>query len=97
MGADVAASETIADMLLNAEESWLQRLADPSAPLPSTHQCYDGGLHDLNTPVKNLWVHSFRSIVGYFKLMDLTLMSFIYRVCPPPDLLTQKPPGPPHL
>uniref|UniRef100_A0A8D0A881 Myosin motor domain-containing protein n=1 Tax=Sander lucioperca TaxID=283035 RepID=A0A8D0A881_SANLU len=50
----ISASEPIADMLLNAEESWLQRLKDPSAPLPSTDQRYDGGLHDLNTPVKNL-------------------------------------------
>uniref|UniRef100_A0A8C4E9G1 Myosin XVI n=1 Tax=Dicentrarchus labrax TaxID=13489 RepID=A0A8C4E9G1_DICLA len=50
----IAASEPIVDMLLNAEESWLQRLADPSAPLPSTDQRYDGGSHDLNTPVKNL-------------------------------------------
>uniref|UniRef100_A0A671W4E0 Myosin XVI n=1 Tax=Sparus aurata TaxID=8175 RepID=A0A671W4E0_SPAAU len=51
---DIAASEPIVDMLLNAEESWLQRLLDPSAPLPSTDQRYDGGSHDLNTPVKNL-------------------------------------------
>uniref|UniRef100_A0A3B4Z141 Unconventional myosin-XVI-like n=1 Tax=Stegastes partitus TaxID=144197 RepID=A0A3B4Z141_9TELE len=51
---DIAVSEPIADMLLNAEESWLQRLKDPSAPLPSTDQRYDGGSHDLNTPVKNL-------------------------------------------
>lgn len=55
---DIAASEPIANMLLNAEESWLQRLADPSAPLPPTDQCYDGGSHDINTPVKNLWVLS---------------------------------------
>ncbi|XP_060909434.1 unconventional myosin-XVI isoform X1 [Labrus mixtus] len=51
---DIAASEPIADLLLNAEESWMQRLADPSAPLPSTDQRYDSGSHDLNTPVKNL-------------------------------------------
>ncbi|XP_069010138.1 unconventional myosin-XVI isoform X2 [Embiotoca jacksoni] len=51
---DIAVSEPIADMLLNAEESWLQRLKDPSAPLPSTDQRYDSGSHDLNTPVKNL-------------------------------------------
>ncbi|XP_051814534.1 unconventional myosin-XVI isoform X2 [Acanthochromis polyacanthus] len=51
---DIAVSEPIADMLLNAEESWLQRLKDPSAPLPSTDQRYDGGSHDLNTPIKNL-------------------------------------------
>ncbi|CAJ1079539.1 unconventional myosin-XVI isoform X2 [Xyrichtys novacula] len=51
---DIAASEPIADMLLNAEESWLQRLKDPSAPLPSTDQRYDGGSHDLSTPLKNL-------------------------------------------
>ncbi|KAM6978300.1 unconventional myosin-XVI isoform 2-T3 [Tautogolabrus adspersus] len=51
---DIAASEPIADLLLNAEESWLQRLSDPSLPLPSTDQRYDSGSHDLNTPVKNL-------------------------------------------
>ncbi|TKS67047.1 Unconventional myosin-XVI [Collichthys lucidus] len=51
---DIAASEPIAEMLLNAEDSWLQRLSDPSAPLPCTDQRYDGGSHDLNTPVKNL-------------------------------------------
>uniref|UniRef100_UPI0009B4ADF4 unconventional myosin-XVI n=1 Tax=Monopterus albus TaxID=43700 RepID=UPI0009B4ADF4 len=51
---DIAASQPIADMLLNAEESWLQRLKDPSAPLPATDQHYDGGSHDINTPVKNL-------------------------------------------
>ncbi|KAL3969838.1 prickle [Sarotherodon galilaeus] len=50
---DIAVSEPIADMLLNAEESWQQRLKDPSAPLPSTDQRYDSGSHDLNTPVKN--------------------------------------------
>uniref|UniRef100_A0A667WPT4 Myosin XVI n=1 Tax=Myripristis murdjan TaxID=586833 RepID=A0A667WPT4_9TELE len=54
MSSDIAASEPIVDMLLKAEESWLQRLKDPSAPLPSTDQRYDGGSHDLNTPVKNL-------------------------------------------
>lgn len=51
---DIAASEPIADMLLNGEESWLKRLKDPSTPLPSTDQRYEGGSHDLNTPVKNL-------------------------------------------
>ncbi|XP_034742135.1 unconventional myosin-XVI isoform X2 [Etheostoma cragini] len=51
---DISASEPIAEMLLNAEESWLLRIKDPSAPLPPSDQRYDGGLHDLNTPVKNL-------------------------------------------
>ncbi|KAK2839918.1 hypothetical protein Q5P01_013658 [Channa striata] len=51
---DIAASEPIAEMLLSAEENWLQRLRDPSAPLPSTDQHYDGASHNLNTPVKNL-------------------------------------------
>ncbi|XP_023271666.1 unconventional myosin-XVI [Seriola lalandi dorsalis] len=51
---DIAASEPIADMLQSAEESWLQRLKDPSAPLPPTDQRYDGGSHDVTTPVKNL-------------------------------------------
>uniref|UniRef100_A0A8C6WNU7 Myosin XVI n=1 Tax=Neogobius melanostomus TaxID=47308 RepID=A0A8C6WNU7_9GOBI len=50
----IAASEPIAEMLLNAEETWLQRLEDPSLPLPSTDQHSDSGLQDLNTPVKNL-------------------------------------------
>lgn len=63
MSPDIAASEPIVDMLLNAEESWLQRLLDPSAPLPSTDQRYDGGSHDLNTPVKNLWVNNLISTV----------------------------------
>uniref|UniRef100_A0A3B4YBX4 Myosin motor domain-containing protein n=1 Tax=Seriola lalandi dorsalis TaxID=1841481 RepID=A0A3B4YBX4_SERLL len=53
-GQDIAASEPIADMLQSAEESWLQRLKDPSAPLPPTDQRYDGGSHDVTTPVKNL-------------------------------------------
>lgn len=61
MSLDIAVSEPIADMLLNAEESWQQRLKDPSAPLPSTDQRYDSGSHDLNTPVKNLWVHIFQN------------------------------------
>lgn len=51
---DIAASQTIVEMLLNAEENWLQRLKDPSLPLPSTDQHNDTGLQDLNTPVKNL-------------------------------------------
>uniref|UniRef100_G3NH78 Myosin XVI n=1 Tax=Gasterosteus aculeatus aculeatus TaxID=481459 RepID=G3NH78_GASAC len=51
---DISTCEPIADMLQNAEESWLQRLKDPSAPLPSTDQRYDDGSHDLNAPVKNL-------------------------------------------
>uniref|UniRef100_A0A3Q3XIS7 Myosin motor domain-containing protein n=1 Tax=Mola mola TaxID=94237 RepID=A0A3Q3XIS7_MOLML len=52
-GQDIAASEPIVDLLLNAEESWLQRLVDPSVPLPPTDQRYDGGSHDINKPVKN--------------------------------------------
>ncbi|XP_028991848.1 unconventional myosin-XVI isoform X3 [Betta splendens] len=51
---DLAASEPIAEMLLKAEESWLQSLKDPSAAAPPADQRYDGGSHDLNTPVKNL-------------------------------------------
>lgn len=51
---DIAASQHIAEMLLNAEENWLQRLKDPSLPLPSTDQHNDGELQDLNTLVKNL-------------------------------------------
>lgn len=55
---DIAASEHIAEMLLSAEESWLQRQADPSTPLLSADQRYDGGLLDVNTPVKSLSVFS---------------------------------------
>ncbi|XP_037542957.1 unconventional myosin-XVI [Nematolebias whitei] len=51
---DIAVTEPIAEMLLNAEDSWLQRLKDPSTPLPSTDQRYDGGSHDVSTPLKNL-------------------------------------------
>lgn len=58
---DIAATEPIAEMLLSAEESWLQRLKDPSAPLPTTDQRYDGGSHDVTMPVKNLWVKTFIS------------------------------------
>ncbi|XP_028291558.1 unconventional myosin-XVI isoform X2 [Gouania willdenowi] len=51
---DIAFSKPISDMLLKAEECWLQRLKDPSAPLPCVDQRYDGGSYDLHTPVKNL-------------------------------------------
>lgn len=51
---DLAVSEPIAEMLHSAEESWLQRLKDPGAPLLSTDQRYDGGSHDFNTPLKTL-------------------------------------------
>ncbi|CAL9690096.1 unnamed protein product [Knipowitschia caucasica] len=51
---DIAASQPIVEMLLNAEENWLQRLKDPSSSLPSNDQQYEGVLQDLNTPVKNL-------------------------------------------
>uniref|UniRef100_A0A3B5MP97 Myosin motor domain-containing protein n=1 Tax=Xiphophorus couchianus TaxID=32473 RepID=A0A3B5MP97_9TELE len=49
---DLAVSEPIAEMLHSAEESWLQRLKDPGAPLLSTDQRYDGGFHDFNIPLK---------------------------------------------
>lgn len=60
---DVAASRLIADMLLNAEESWPQRLADPTAPLPCANDRYDCSSHDISTPVKNLWVYSFICVI----------------------------------
>uniref|UniRef100_A0A665U738 Myosin XVI n=1 Tax=Echeneis naucrates TaxID=173247 RepID=A0A665U738_ECHNA len=47
---DIAASEPIVDMLLSAEESWLQRLKDPSAPLPillSLNLFFSSQLHGL--------------------------------------------------
>ncbi|KAK7882484.1 hypothetical protein WMY93_028658 [Mugilogobius chulae] len=46
---DIAASQPIAEMLLNAEENWLQRLKDPSYPSPSNDQKYESALQDLNT------------------------------------------------
>ncbi len=110
---DIAASVPIADMLLNAEESWLQRLSDPSAPLPPTDQRYDGGLHDLNTPVKNLWVKGLISIVGYSEDFELCFFQIFFSYSPllhpvPPSAMsfptpclytsvTQEPPGYPYL
>ncbi|XP_061735172.1 unconventional myosin-XVI isoform X3 [Nerophis ophidion] len=51
---DIAASEHIADLLLNGETIWLQRLKDPSTPLLSTDQRDDTGSNDFSTPVKKL-------------------------------------------
>uniref|UniRef100_A0A8C6TMZ3 Myosin XVI n=1 Tax=Neogobius melanostomus TaxID=47308 RepID=A0A8C6TMZ3_9GOBI len=48
---DIAASEPIAEMLLNAEETWLQRLEDPSLPLPSTDQHSDSGLNPFGVSI----------------------------------------------
>ena len=101
---DISASEPIAEMLLNAEESWLQRLKDPSAPLPSTDQRYDGGSHDLNTPVKNLWVNSFMGTVvnlrSFHRLLTLLFPPHLSLIlCPKsasfPSIfcLCQEPPG----
>lgn len=59
---DIAASEAIAELLLRAEENWLQRLSDPSVSLPSADWRYDSGSHDINTPVKNLWVLAYRTV-----------------------------------
>ncbi|XP_054642512.1 unconventional myosin-XVI isoform X2 [Dunckerocampus dactyliophorus] len=50
----IAASEHIADLLLNGEAIWLQRLKDPSTPLLSMDLRYSDGSHDLSNPVKNL-------------------------------------------
>uniref|UniRef100_H2MUP9 Myosin motor domain-containing protein n=1 Tax=Oryzias latipes TaxID=8090 RepID=H2MUP9_ORYLA len=52
-GQDVAVSEHIATILLDAEESWLQRLKDPSTPVPRTDHSYDGGSYDIDTPLKS--------------------------------------------
>ncbi|KAF6724818.1 Unconventional myosin-XVI [Oryzias melastigma] len=51
---DVAVSEHIATILLDAEESWLQKLNDPSAPAPRIDHSYDGGSYDIDTPLKSL-------------------------------------------
>lgn len=72
MPLDIAVSEPISEMLLNAEESWIQRLKDPSAPLPSTDQRYDGGSHDLSTPLKNMWVESFTSTSAVLHLLNVS-------------------------
>lgn len=103
---DAAASEHIAEIFLSAEESWLQRQADPSTPLPCADQRYDGGSHDVNTPVKNLYVLSsvefflylcqkrLKRCFTFFALLLVIATSF-YTFSPPPAL--QEPLGPPHL
>uniref|UniRef100_A0A8C5GII5 Myosin motor domain-containing protein n=1 Tax=Gouania willdenowi TaxID=441366 RepID=A0A8C5GII5_GOUWI len=65
---DIAFSKPISDMLLKAEECWLQRLKDPSAPLPCVDQRYDGGSYDLHTPVKNFFncLNHFCSLLTLF-------------------------------
>ncbi|KAJ8013191.1 hypothetical protein DPEC_G00050710 [Dallia pectoralis] len=50
----IAASDPVMEMLLRAEESWVERLKDPSVPSQPTDQRYDGGAHDHTIPVKNL-------------------------------------------
>nr|XP_029504670.1 unconventional myosin-XVI-like [Oncorhynchus nerka] len=42
------------NMLLRAEECWVERLKDPSVPPAPTDKRYDGGEHDHTIPVKNL-------------------------------------------
>lgn len=98
---DVAASEHIAEIFLSAEESWLQRQADPSTPLPCADQRYDGGSHDVNTPVKNLYVLSSVKFFLYlcqtchkrcftvFVLWHVVATSFY---TPPPHLLPSRNP-----
>lgn len=91
---DVAASEHIAEIFLSAEESWLQRQADPSTPLPCSEQRYDGGSHDVNTPVKNLYVLS--SVEFFLCLCQTnTVVATSFYTFPPPPAL-QEPLGPPH-
>ncbi|XP_036830919.1 unconventional myosin-XVI [Oncorhynchus mykiss] len=50
----IAASDPIMNMLLRAEECWVERLKDPSVPPAPTDKRYDGGEHDQPIPVKNL-------------------------------------------
>ncbi|KAM9447922.1 LOW QUALITY PROTEIN: unconventional myosin-XVI-like [Salvelinus alpinus] len=50
----IAASDPIMNMLLRAEECWVERLKDPSVPPAPTDKRYDGGEHDHTIPVKNL-------------------------------------------
>ncbi|XP_057192130.1 unconventional myosin-XVI isoform X1 [Triplophysa rosa] len=50
---DIAATEQIAEMLLRAEEFWVQRQTDPSAPPPSD-ESYTEANQDSSLPVKKL-------------------------------------------
>lgn len=52
---DIAATEQIADMLLRAEEFWVQRQTDPSASPPSD-ESYSETNQDSSLPVKKLYV-----------------------------------------
>ncbi|KAL2081193.1 hypothetical protein ACEWY4_023046 [Coilia grayii] len=51
---DVAASDNIADMLLRAEEFWIQRRKDPGVALPMPDENYEDLAQDVATPVKKL-------------------------------------------
>lgn len=62
MFTDIAATEQIAEMLLRAEEFWVQRQTDPSAPPPSD-ESYTEANQDSSLPVKKLYVDTW---VYYF-------------------------------
>ncbi|XDV30854.1 hypothetical protein PO909_033688, partial [Leuciscus waleckii] len=51
---DVAATEQIADMLMRAEEFWVQRQTDPSVPSPQSEEHCTEVNQDYNLPVKKL-------------------------------------------
>lgn len=53
---DVAATEQIADMLMRAEEFWVQRQTDPSVPSPQSEEHCAEVNQDNNLPVKKLYV-----------------------------------------
>lgn len=53
---DVAATEQIADMLMRAEEFWVQRQTDPSVPSPQSEEHCTEFNQDNNLPVKKLYV-----------------------------------------
>lgn len=54
MSVDVAASDQIADMLLRAEEFWVQRHKDPGVALPMPDENCEDLVQDVATPVKKL-------------------------------------------
>ncbi|XP_051567236.1 unconventional myosin-XVI-like [Myxocyprinus asiaticus] len=51
---DIAATEQIAEMLLRAEEFWVQRQTDPSAPSPQSEEHCTDVNQDSDLPVKKL-------------------------------------------
>lgn len=53
---DIAATEQIAEILMRAEEFWVQRQTDPLAPPPQSEEHCTEPNQDNNLPVKKLYV-----------------------------------------